>query len=153
MRQAMLAASVIAFGLFGCKEEARSPLREAARASMHGSEMSHAIPIFNVHRLRASQAYYRDILGFKLDWEDGDPPDFGSVTRGDATLFMCQGCQGNPGAWIMVFTHDVDKLYEEIGRKGAIVRMPPTDMPWRLREMHVSDRDGNVIRFASETKH
>ena len=27
----------------------------------------------------------------------------------------------------------------------AIIRMAPTNMPWGLREMHVSDPDGNVL--------
>jgi len=29
------------------------------------------------------------------------------------------------------------------------VRMSPKDMPWGLREMHVADPYGNVIRFGS----
>ena len=93
------------------------------------------------------------MLGFKVDWEDGSPPDFGSVSRGDAVLFMCQRCQGNPGSWIIIFTRDVDRLHDELRRKDAIITMPPQDMPWRLREMHVAYCDGNVIRFASETEH
>ena len=50
-------------------------------------------------------------------------------------------------AWVMLFTRDVDKLHQELRDKGALIRMPPTDMPWGLREMHVSDLDGNVLRF------
>ena len=142
---------VIVLALVGCTSK-RTSLAEAARAA-HGPGMSHAIPIFNVHDLKASQRYYRDVLGFKVDWEYGDPPDFGSVSRADARIFMCQGCQGNPGGWIMVFTHDVDELHKEYRGKEALIRMPPTTMPWELREMHVADRDGNVIRFASETEH
>jgi len=151
----MRALTVFAFvlGILGCAGDKPSPLVRAAREHDRGAEMSHAVPIVNVHNLRASQQYFRDVLGFKVAWEDGDPPDFSAVTRGDATLFMCQGCQGNPGAWLMIFTRDVDKLHEEYEGKRALIRMPPTDMPWHLREMHVSDRDGNVIRFASETKH
>ena len=66
---------------------------------------------------------------------------------------MCQGCQGNPGAWIMTFARDVDALYKELLERKAIIRMPPTDMPWGLREMHVADPDGNVIRFGSSRDH
>jgi len=149
MRRAFVLSIVLA--LVGCTSK-RSPLREEARAA-HGPEMSHAIPIFNVHSLKVSQQYYRDVLGFKVEWEAGEPPDFTAVIRAEARIFMCQGCQGNPGAWIMIFTHDVDELHKEYKRKGAIIRMPPTTMPWQLREMHISDRDGNVIRFASDTEH
>ena len=50
-------------------------------------------------------------------------------------------------AWVMLFTRDADKLHHELRDKGALIRMPPTDMPWGLGEMHVSDLDGNVLRF------
>jgi len=135
-----------------CKGEKASPLYEAAQAH-HGSELSHPIPIFSVADLRASQRYYRDVLGFKLAWEDGDPADFGAVVRSDATLFLCQGCQGRSGAWVMIFSRDVDELHRELKAKGARVKQVPTLMPWKLREMHVADPDGNVMRFASTTEH
>jgi predicted enzyme related to lactoylglutathione lyase len=66
---------------------------------------------------------------------------------------MCQGCQGHPGAWVMIFTPDVDKLHAELSLRGARILLPPTDMPWHIREMHVADADGNVIRFGGETEH
>lgn len=148
---------VLAVGLFAlalsCGADAPSPLRDAALAAAHDSELSPAIPILTVTDLRTSQRYYRDVLGFRVDWEDGDPPDFGSVSRGHAVVFMCQGCQGHPGGWIMLFTPDVDRLHEEFVDKGARVKRAPTDMPWHLREMLVEDPDGNTMRFASPIDH
>lgn len=135
-----------------CGSDDRSPLYDVA-ASIEHDGLSNAIPIFNVASLRASQRYYRDVLGFKVDWEDGDPPDFGSVSRDHAIVFMCQGCQGHPGAWVMLFTPDVDRLHAEFVAKGAIVKRPPTDMPWHLREMLIEDPDGNTMRFASRIEH
>src|ERR1700712_527627 len=75
--------------------------------------------IFYVHDLADSQRYYRDQLGFKVDWTGGDPADFGAVSRGDTQLFMCERCQGHPGSWLWVFTPNVDKLYTEIKQRGA----------------------------------
>jgi catechol 2,3-dioxygenase-like lactoylglutathione lyase family enzyme len=148
---------LVGLGLTGlaCKGDRRTLALEAARASAQHGDMAPAIPIFSVRDLRASQSYYRDVLGFKLDWEDGDPPDFGSISRGHATIFMCEGCQGHPGGWVMIFTPNVDKLHDELKGKSrrALIKMPPTDMPWKLREMHVSDPDGNVMRFASAIEH
>jgi catechol 2,3-dioxygenase-like lactoylglutathione lyase family enzyme len=136
------------FLLVGCKGARRSPLAEAARAC-HDSELSCAVPIFNTHNLERSLRYYRDVLGFKIDWKYGDPPDFASVSRGHGVLFLSEGGQGTPGAWTMMFTPDVDKLYKEIVARKAIIRMPPKNMPWRVREMHVADPDGNVMRFGT----
>lgn len=136
-----------------CRGEQRQPLAKEAHARLHDSEMAPPIPIFSVRDLKASQRYFRDALGFTLKWEHGDPPDFAAVGRGDATLFFCERCQGNPGTWIMIFTKDVDRLHEELVGRHASIKMPPTTMPWGLREMNVADPDGNVIRFASEAEH
>jgi len=40
----------------------------------------------------------------------------------------------------------------EISRKGAIIKQPPADMPWGMREMQVADPDGNVIRFGCSSE-
>jgi catechol 2,3-dioxygenase-like lactoylglutathione lyase family enzyme len=153
MRTKVLAAGFFIFGLLACKADRRSPLLEAARACSHDSELSCARPILNVRDLKASQRYYRDVLGFKVDWEDGEPSDFGSVSRGHGVLFMCQQCQGQPGAWVMLFAQDVDRLHREFVAKQALIRMPPRNMPWGLRELHVTDPDGHVLRFATSSEH
>jgi catechol 2,3-dioxygenase-like lactoylglutathione lyase family enzyme len=154
MRGLALLLTCLSVTGLGCKSGKHARLVEAARAGAQHGDMAPAIPIFSVRNLRAGQAYFRDVLGFTIDWEDGEPPDFGAVSRGHATIFMCEGCQGPAGAWVMIFTPNVDKLFEELrGKPRALIRTPPTDMPWRLREMHVSDPDGNVIRFASAIEH
>jgi catechol 2,3-dioxygenase-like lactoylglutathione lyase family enzyme len=151
MRITWLVAGCLVIGLAGCKRtgERNDPLVETARACARHGDLSCPRPILHVRSLKASQRYYRDALGFKVDWEYGEPPDFGSVSRGDTALFMCQGCQGNPGSWMMIFAPDVDRLHRELAGKGAIIKLPPTNMPWGMREMQVADPDGNVIRFGS----
>jgi catechol 2,3-dioxygenase-like lactoylglutathione lyase family enzyme len=144
---------LLAFTPVGCGADAASPLADAASKLAHDDGLSAAIPIFSVRDLKASQRYYRDALGFTVEWEDGDPPDFGAVARDHARVFMCQGCQGIPGAWIMVFTPNVDELHAELGERGAIIERAPTNMPWNLREMLVRDQDGNAIRFAGPIEH
>lgn len=135
---------------FACKGRAHDdPFAAAARAAAPEAELSAPRPILTVRDLRASQAYYRDALGFKLDWEHGAPPDFGSVSRADAVVFLCQGCPGTPGAWMMIFARDVDRLHADLVDRHAQIRMPPTNMPWGIREMHVADLDGNVLRFGT----
>ncbi len=150
----MLAALVIA--VMACKGKAdhSEPFAEVAKACRDGgAELSCSHPIFGVSSLKASQSYYRDALGFKLDWDYGDPPDFGSVSRGNSVLFIGQDNSGSHGSWMMVFARDVDALYAEFVERKAIIKMPPTNMPWGLREMHVADPDGNVIRFGSSIDH
>jgi uncharacterized glyoxalase superfamily protein PhnB len=49
----------------------------------------------------------------------------------------------------MIFARDVDQLHAELRERHALIRQPPTNMPWGLREMQVADPDGNVIRFGT----
>ena len=152
----MLIVAVLAVG---CSSDAQPPrkqqpnkaLAEMARKCTHDTEVSCARPIFGVKSLRASQAYYHDSLGFKLDWDYGEPADFGSVSRGDGQIFLAEG--GGGGSWIMMFVRDVDKLHKELVERKAIIKMPPTNMPWGMREMQVEDPDGNVMRFGSSLDH
>src|SRR5262245_52724902 len=105
----------------GCGNDAAkpSPLLDAAKAC-HDSEVACPRPILGVRNLAASQRYYRDALGFKVDWEYGEPPDFGSVSRGDGVLFLAQTDEHISGSWVFLFTRDVDRLHEELARKKAI---------------------------------
>jgi hypothetical protein len=105
-----------------------------------------AAPIFRVASLSASVEYYVTVLGFKIDWEEA--PVITSVSRDRCCLFLAQGDQGNPGAWVWIGVSDCDLLFEELQAKGARIRHPPTNYYWGL-EMQVEDLDDNVLRLAS----
>ena len=70
MRRLLAAPAVVC--LFACSAHPDTPA-EAARAAHEDAEMSSARPIINVQDLQASLAYYRDRLGFDVDWEYGEP--------------------------------------------------------------------------------
>lgn len=114
------------------------------------SEFEGVTPILNVSNLRASMDYYVNQLGFSKRWDSGDPPTFGCVARDKVSIFLCQGAQGGPGTWIMIFVQDVDALYADYKQRGAKVLAPPTNMPWQTREMHVEDPDSHRLRFGSD---
>src|SRR5678816_2385057 len=136
--------------LTACKHHEHDPAAMAQLAkSCHAGDLGCPRTILYVSDLAASQRYYQDQLGFKIDWSYGEPPDFGAVHRGDTQLFMCQQCQGHPGSWLWIFTPHVDKLYDELKQRGAIIKEPPQDRPWGVREMQVADPDGNTLRLAS----
>jgi catechol 2,3-dioxygenase-like lactoylglutathione lyase family enzyme len=105
-------------------------------------------PIFRVHSVEASIAYYTSALGFKVDWQT---PGFASVSRGRSAIFLSQGDQGHAGGWVWIGVGDADVLLEEYRRTGAKIRHEPTNYPWAY-EMQVEDLDGNVLRFGSESK-
>jgi predicted enzyme related to lactoylglutathione lyase len=111
-----------------------------------------AIPILNVKNFAASMDYYVNKLGFAKKWDWGTPPTFGCVERGKVSIFLCEGGQGQAGTWMSIFMDDVDVLHEEYKESGAIIRLPPTNMPWGTREMNVQDLDGHRFRMGSDSK-
>lgn len=94
--------------------------------------------------------YYVNKLGFRKKWDWGNPPTFGCVARGKVDIFLCEGAQGQPGVWMSIFTEDVDALHEEYKRSGAVIRLPPTNLPCGTREMNVEDLDGHRMRMGSD---
>jgi predicted lactoylglutathione lyase len=116
------------------------------------NDFEEAVPILNVKDLPASMDYYVQKLGFKKEWDWGEPPTFGCVRRGKVEIFLCQGCQGQPGTWISIFMDDVDALYEEYLKSGAIILEEPKNYPWEVREMQVEDLDGHHFRMGGKPK-
>jgi len=103
-------------------------------------------PIFRVNDVIASREYYLTKLGFKVDFET---PGFVAVSRDKCHLFLCEGDQGNPGAWVWVGVEDAQALWEEYTANRAKLRHPPTNYDWAL-EFQIEDLDGNVLRMGSE---
>lgn len=108
------------------------------------------VPILVVSDMPASIDYYVNRLGFERKWEWGDPPDFACVARDQVELFLSQTVKSVPASWISIFVQDIDALYETYQRSGAIIREPPADYPWGLREMTVEDPDGNRMRMGGD---
>ncbi len=119
----------------------------------NGEEFGGVIPILRTADIERSLAYYEDKLHFKTLWRWGDPVDFAAAGRGHVTVFFCHECQGNSGTWLMLFVKDVDALYEEYKQTGARIAQPPRNEPWGMREMHVVDPDGHVLRLGTGLDH
>jgi uncharacterized glyoxalase superfamily protein PhnB len=108
-------------------------------------------PILAVHNVEVSIAYYMEKLGFTRCWGWEEPPTFGGVSRDGIEIFFCKDCQGAAGTWMSIWVDDVDALYEDLKSRGADIRQPPTNFPWGVREMNVSDPDGHHLRYSMAT--
>jgi catechol 2,3-dioxygenase-like lactoylglutathione lyase family enzyme len=117
-----------------------------------------AIPVLFVRDVRSSAGFYRDRLGFGVDFLYGDPPFYGSVSRGGACLHL--RCVGAPNfselaareKFLILATievADVQSLYKEFEERGVEFTQMPTRQPWGGTDFHVRDIDGNVISFVS----
>ena len=120
------------------------------------------IPILNVSDISATFAWFEK-WGWRKLWDWGTPPTFGAVASGECEIFLCLGAQGgrgkgtntttfgeeeetDKGVWMSVFVDDVDEVYKQCVAAGLDITLPPTDMPWNVRETHLRHPDGHVFR-------
>ncbi len=121
-------------------------------------------PILNVSDLESSFDWFEK-LGWKKNWDWGDPPDFAAVGSGPCEIFLCRDAQGgrgksalaatggvdgaddaDKGVWLSIWVDDVDAVHRRCLERDIEVTYPPTDEPWNVREMHVRHPDGHVFR-------
>lgn len=115
-----------------------------------------AVPVLFVKDVAQSASFYRDALGFAVDFLHGDPPFYGSVSRDGACLHLKWVSQPvfGPGrveaeGLIMAFlaVENVKSLYAEYSAAAVPLRQKLTRQAWGGTDFHVSDPDGNVIAF------
>ncbi len=107
-----------------------------------------AFPILMVADLERSAAFYRDRLGFTVEYEfEG----FVSLAVEGGKLGLASS--GEPvqaaSAAIWVYTDDVDALFAELTGAGAPVVAAPADQPWGERLASVADPDGYVVHLGA----
>ena len=109
-----------------------------------------------VRDVTAAATFWRDKLGFQIDFLHGQPAFYGSVSRDDACLhlkFVHEPVFG-PGrvadeGLIMAYvsTGDIKTLFAEYQAKGVAFSQAPTKQPWGGTDFHVLDPDDNRISF------
>ena len=117
-----------------------------------------AIPVLLVPDEPASAAFFREKLGFEIDFLYGTPPFYGSVSRGQACLHLRAVHQPNFAdiaarevslILTTVEVSDVQSLFDELEGRGVEFTQRPTRQPWGGTDFHVRDPDGNVISFVA----
>jgi predicted lactoylglutathione lyase len=122
------------------------------------------VPEIPVTDLGRALAYYKDQLGFTVDWGDEGGVGISGVSRGQCRLFLTNRAfremYGNPGHvvnWLNLNSkQEVNDLHEEWRRGGARIESAPESKPWKLHEFTAADLDGNLLRvfydFRRETE-
>ena len=116
-------------------------------------------PFFIVKDLQTSIAYYRDRLGFELEFEGPADDVYYSGVKRDGIGIMLKTIapdvlpQPNHtrhewARWdAYVYTLDPDALFEEFSRRGATFVKPLSFIDDGLWGFEISDADGYVIAF------
>lgn len=117
-----------------------------------------AVPILFVRDVTRSAAFFREKLGFAIDFLHGTPPFYGSVSRGETCLHLRFVHQPNFAELAArevslilatVEVSDVQALFGEFEERGVTFAQMPTKQPWGGTDFQVRDPDGNVISFVT----
>lgn len=119
---------------------------ERSSASEADVESDRVHPIFRVRDVARAVEFYREKLGFRVAFVDGDPPTFAGVNLGHVQLFLEKGDPGPDGAAAYFVVDDADALNARHREAGARPEML-TDQPWGLRDYGLRDPDGNRLSF------
>ncbi len=122
---------------------------------LHGMQ-----PVLGVPDVNATVAWYRDALGFHVDFVEGDPPLHARVCA-DPTYVaptihirfepLAPGASANPSVYLWLHVaHGLDALFERYRERGLTIVAPPEDKPWGLRQFDVEDCNGYLLTFAAE---
>jgi uncharacterized glyoxalase superfamily protein PhnB len=128
---------------------ARAAYTRGMDHQLHGIQ-----PVMQVADLPAAIAFYRDVLGFTVDFVAGDPPVHARLASGTLMIrlvpFEGGGARRDRSySWIYV-GRDLDGLFERYRAAGVEIVGAPTDQPWGLRDFRIRDRDGHLYCFAAE---
>ena len=117
--------------------------------------MAGSATVFVVSDIAVSLAYYRDVLGFEVTFEYGQPPSYACLCRDEVGLHLLAASRTKrlPGhGGLCIFVRNVDELYAEVSARGArLLNRPegPRLRHARLRRprcrrqsAHVRDGDG-----------
>jgi uncharacterized glyoxalase superfamily protein PhnB len=112
--------------------------------------------------VRQAAEYYRDVLGFSLDPVDGvfqptsDEPAgvYAIVTRSGVGIHfqirrgeLPQRSRQAFERDVYLYVEDLDGLYADLQRRGAVILQPPRAAPYGIREIVVEDLNGYRLAF------
>lgn len=97
--------------------------------------------------IQTAHAFYRDILGFRKTFENGDPVGFMILQKDGAELHLSLAKDHKPStsniAHLMV--EDIDALHDRLVAAGARIIKSLQDKDYGLRAFVFADPDGNRI--------
>ncbi|HXF56046.1 MAG TPA: VOC family protein [Actinomycetota bacterium] len=114
--------------------------------------------ILYVSDLARSVAFYRDVVGLTLKFQESGYAEFASGPVKFALyerarlpqLIGREAVPGGPAVEVVFLVEDVDAEADRLRGAGAEVLAGPVDRPWGHRTLHVLDPDGQVVEFAQE---
>jgi len=122
---------------------------------LHGMQ-----PVLAVRDVHETLAYYRDKLGFHVEFVAGDPPVHARVcadpTYASPTVHirfepLAPGHAPDRAVWLWLHVGTgLDRLFRTYRERGVKVIREPEDRPWGLRQFTIEDCNGYRLAFCAE---
>ena len=137
------------------KRQASGP-SAAAPVRNEAPVLRSAIPILFVRDVAAAARFYAERLGFAVDFLHGNPPFYGSVSRGGACLHLrfvhapnfTELAQREGGLILATIeVANLKGLYVEYKAAEVDFAQGMVKQAWGGTDFHVRDPDGNVVSF------
>ena len=121
------------------------------------TEMTRPIPILRIFDVAKALEFYRDFLGFAVDWEHRFEPGlplYCQVSRGGCVLHLSEHHgDATPGSALRIEVGDVDAFAAELRAKDYGYARPGVEQqPWGMAECRVTDPFGNRLVFCQPTE-
>ncbi len=132
--------------------------KNKSKHSLLAPTLKSAMPVVFVSNVRSSALFFRDTLGFAIDFLHGEPPFYGSVSRDGACLRLrfvhepvfAAGIREREGDLLsaVLTVENIKGLFAEYKAAGAKFAQPLRKEPWGASGFTVLDPDGNHIYFS-----
>jgi catechol 2,3-dioxygenase-like lactoylglutathione lyase family enzyme len=119
--------------------------------------MLHISPFFIVRDVMPAVAFYRDLLGFQLEFLGPDDDPFFAIVRRDGAQILMKAVEAEPlpnskrdpaARWdAFVYAPDPDALAAEFLSRGVEFSEPLKNTHDGLRGFELKDADGYVLFF------
>jgi catechol 2,3-dioxygenase-like lactoylglutathione lyase family enzyme len=104
-----------------------------------------ATPELPVADVRATQAYYRDVLGFRIAWVYEE--EYGAVYQGKTEIFLRREPGPIERCCVFVRVANADRVLAAYREREAKIVAEIASRPWGMREFTVEENNGHRFRI------
>ncbi len=115
-------------------------------------------PVLIVRDVAATVHFYREKLGFDVDFVFGDPPEHAGLARSDwssdTAYLQVTKAPGDtkirPQGWLYFMVDaKIDELHQVYKDNGVKILNSPQNYPWGMREFSILDLNGYELKFGT----
>ena len=102
--------------------------------------------MLRVNDLAAAVRFYRDMLGFTVEFEYDD---YVILEIGHSQIHLATPAHGKPagGGTVYVYCEEIDEYFGKIRARGAKPAYEPCPQFYMMRDFMIKDPDGNQLTF------